>query len=139
MTNQILWPAAIGAMMMLAGCSDGDTSSGISDEDFQNGMNGSFTGSWLSNSTNGGDFDVTFVRDGNNVTGTVTRHTDTACPLNAFEGVASGEFGVTGTFKGNGNYVTWSGRLNDTNFSGPYRVTKGSCRGDVGNITTARL
>jgi len=125
--------------LIIGGCGGGSSSSGSGSSTEADAMTGAFSGDWNSSSTNSGMIDVNFTRSANTVTGRVTRHTISACTLSNFSGTATSDTMVSGTFSGGGNVVTWTGTLSGNSFAGPYRVTQGGCKGDIGTIAMGRL
>jgi len=123
---------------LLAACGGGSSSSGSGSSDSNaTGIGGSWSGEWLSASTNRGELAVTLNVSGNAVSGPVTRHTISACTLTSFSGTFSGNT-LSGTFRGNGNDTSYTAKLEGNRLSGSYRVMSGGCAGDTGTITMNR-
>lgn len=128
--------AVLTIVLVVAGCSDGVTSSGSGDDRV---IEGDVAGSWRSTAGATGEIAIDVTVTTRDVSGRVMRHTNTRCPVTTFSGSYSETARtVTGEFSGPSGVMSWSATLRGDVLSGPYQYVRGQCSGERGSMSLTR-
>ena len=98
---------------------------------------GAWAGTWLSSRDAGGDIQATFVRAGDEISGTLSITGSPCLTTGSISGSVSNTNVTFGAVSGPDG-IEFTGTVGATMLEGTYSVSSGSCMGDTGTFSAAR-